>query len=73
MIYEQISELHSLSREEKTALATELLHEASKPGPGEPDPEVTALLRQRQAEYRANPEATFTWEQVKARALGTNG
>jgi hypothetical protein len=73
MIYEQMPQLHALTPEEKTALAAELLHEASKPGLGEPDPGIVDLLRQRQREYEANPSATLTWEQVKARVLGENG
>ena len=68
MIYEQFPELDALTRGEKAALATELLHEASKLGPGEPEAGVVALLRQRHAEYLANPDAVLTWEQVKARA-----
>ena len=72
MIYEQFPELGALTREEKAALATELLHEASKPCPGEPEAGVVALLRQRQAEYLANPDAVLTWEQVKAKT-GTGG
>ena len=67
MIYEQFPELGALSREEKAALATELLHEASKLGPGEPEADVVVLLRQRHAEYLANPDAVLTWEQVKAK------
>ena len=67
MIYEQFPELEALTREEKAALATELLHEASKLGPGEPEADVVALLSQRRPEYLANPDAALTWEQVKAR------
>ena len=70
MIYEQFPQLVALTREEKAALATELLHEASKPGPGEPEADVVALLRQRNADYLANPDAVLTWEQVKARTRG---
>ena len=74
MIYEQFPELDALTREEKAALATELLHEASKLGPGEPEADVVAMLRQRHAEYLANPGAVLTWEQVKSRARsGGNG
>jgi hypothetical protein len=72
MIVEQLPEVQKLSPEMKLALAAELFEEATEFLPGSPDPEVVvvALLDERLAEYRANPEASAPWSEVKARILG---
>ncbi len=37
------------------------------------DSSTTALIEQRLAEYRANPEKVSPWEDVKARILASRG
>ncbi|MBU6179261.1 MAG: addiction module protein [Verrucomicrobia bacterium] len=69
MIVEQLPEVQKLSPEMKLALAAELFEEATEFLPGSPDPEVVALLDERLAEYRAKPEETAPWSEVKARIL----
>jgi hypothetical protein len=69
MIVEQLPEVQKLSPEMKLALAAELFEEATELLPGSPDPEVVALLEERLAEYRAKPEESAPWSEVKARIL----
>lgn len=67
MIVEQYPELTSLSTEQKLTLADELTHLAVS----EQDSGLRALVRDRWAEYQANPAAAQPWEQVMAEVLAS--
>jgi putative addiction module component (TIGR02574 family) len=69
MIVEQLPEVQKLSPEDKLVLAAELFEEAADCSAEAPDQDMLAILNERLAEYRANPEAAAPWSEVKARIL----
>jgi len=69
MIVEQLPEVQKLSPEDKLVLAAELFEEAADWSAEAPDQDMLAILNERLAEYRANPEAAVPWSEVKARIL----
>ena len=69
MIVELLPEVQKLSPEDKLAVAAELFEEAADWSSEAPDAELLAVLNERLAEYRANPEAASSWSDVKARIL----
>lgn len=66
MIIERFPEISALSSEEKLVLMYELFCELSEEPNGMRDPEIVAILEKRYEEYKANPTAVLTWEEVKA-------
>jgi putative addiction module component (TIGR02574 family) len=63
-------ELDQLPADEKMMLAAELWSEATADEKEiEPDPQIVAILDERMAEYRKNPESAIPWEEVKRRLL----
>jgi len=70
MIAERFPEVMALPDEDKFRLIAELWDDLA--GEALPDdPGIAALLEQRLAEYRANPQTASPWEDVKARILAS--
>lgn len=72
MIIEKLPEVQRLSDEDKMALAVELINETTVTDDGEVDENIIAMLYERLEEHRKDPDAVFTWEEVKARALAAH-
>ena len=71
MILEQHPELSRLSPSDKLMLVNELWDElAANPHQIPVSDEVTAELDRRMEEYRKDPTAVTTWEEVQLRVLG---
>jgi putative addiction module component (TIGR02574 family) len=70
MIAERFPEVMALSDEDKFRFIAELWEDVAG-GETADDPAITALLEQRLAEYRANPQDVSPWEDVKARILAS--
>ncbi len=72
MILERHPELRRLSNSEKLALVSELWDELSaNPADVPVSPEQIAELDRRMAEYRKDPSQVTTWQEIKARILGS--
>ncbi len=71
MILEQHPELSQLSPSDKLMLVNELWDDlAANPHQIPVSDEVTAELDRRMEEYRKDPTAVTTWEEVQLRVLG---
>lgn len=70
MIAERFPEVMALSDEDKFRFIAELWEDVAG-GEMPDDPAVAALLEQRLADYRANPQHVSPWEDVKARILAS--
>jgi putative addiction module component (TIGR02574 family) len=67
MILDQLPAVQALPTDEKWQLLDELWRDlARKVENSPPDPKTVAVLEEREAEYRANPDAVKTWEEVRA-------
>lgn len=68
MIAETIPQIKDLTTEQKLLLAAELWDEAANEQTiWETDPAFITSLEKQLEEYRRDPSAGLTWEQVKAR------
>ena len=75
MIAEQIPQIEDLTSDEKLSLMGELWEQVSGEAleaETKPSPEMVAMLRERLDEYRRNPDAVSTWEEVKQRIRQRN-
>ena len=75
MIAEQIPQIEDLTSDEKLILMGELWEQLSREAlepETKPSPEMVAMLRERLDEYKRNPDAVSTWEEVKQRIRRRN-
>lgn len=72
MILEKFPEVQRLSASEKLMFVSELWNELeAHPSEVPVSPEIIAELDRRMERFRQHPEEFTTWEEVKARVLGS--